>query len=497
MAFFLRKAFKAGPIRFNLSKGGLGLSAGITGARLGLNSRGTPYVHGGRHGVYYRKNLNTRSRPAGRGGVAASGEAGVAGISGVAGTSGVSSGHGSMGAAAAAGRGNVRRTGDEHVLTSTGASTGRRDVGTTDLFIDTGVTYPSSAADLPDRSLPTSPPAGSVPIRRPLILSLLISAWLLFVNVWLFFGSLIVPIVLAVRGRRTHQVYMNQVYGFIAVFEKWLDAGEHRSPDDLTQALQLFNESVPEQYKPMYHQRWYIIMVEKAIEECLYEPEASVASQAADRWMATLSQIEPLLVTDSDTALRIRIALFRQELETALEDHLLSVEEESGLYTLIKTLQLDIESAIVPEIELIKSAALIRDEIQGPLEKLEDKTIPLVRGEVAYRVIAPVRLLNERIMSRFQRNNVVFRELGYELELEGKVVITDRRLIFVETTADTRTREFRINRVVDVIADPVRNLVEIVMSDRKSPVTVSSPSILVLSTVIERVQSESASVEEG
>jgi len=62
MPFYLRKAFKKGPVRLNLSKSGLGLSFGITGARIGVNSRGT-YVHGGRHGLYYRKNLPKQTSP--------------------------------------------------------------------------------------------------------------------------------------------------------------------------------------------------------------------------------------------------------------------------------------------------------------------------------------------------------------------------------------------------------------------------------------------------
>jgi|GEM_PF-2205174 len=57
MPFYIRKAFSSGPIRLNLSKGGLGFSVGVKGARLGVNSKGQAYVHGGRHGVYYRKNL--------------------------------------------------------------------------------------------------------------------------------------------------------------------------------------------------------------------------------------------------------------------------------------------------------------------------------------------------------------------------------------------------------------------------------------------------------
>ncbi|MFO7974835.1 MAG: DUF4236 domain-containing protein [Candidatus Hydrogenedentota bacterium] len=54
MGFYLRKSFRAGPVRLNLSKSGLGFSGGVKGARVGLGPRGA-YVHGGRHGLYYRK----------------------------------------------------------------------------------------------------------------------------------------------------------------------------------------------------------------------------------------------------------------------------------------------------------------------------------------------------------------------------------------------------------------------------------------------------------
>ncbi len=54
MGLYLRKGFRAGPLRLNLSKSGLGISGGITGARVGIGPRGA-YVHGGRHGLYYRQ----------------------------------------------------------------------------------------------------------------------------------------------------------------------------------------------------------------------------------------------------------------------------------------------------------------------------------------------------------------------------------------------------------------------------------------------------------
>lgn len=73
MAFYLRKSFRAGPIRFNLSKSGIGASVGVTGARIGLSSAGRAYVHGGRGGLYYRKSLGAGSSSGGAGARAAVG----------------------------------------------------------------------------------------------------------------------------------------------------------------------------------------------------------------------------------------------------------------------------------------------------------------------------------------------------------------------------------------------------------------------------------------
>ncbi|GAA2051138.1 DUF4236 domain-containing protein [Leifsonia soli] len=59
MGFYIRKSLKAGPFRFNLSKSGLGVSAGVPGFRVGSGPRGN-YVHMGAGGVYYRASLNGR-----------------------------------------------------------------------------------------------------------------------------------------------------------------------------------------------------------------------------------------------------------------------------------------------------------------------------------------------------------------------------------------------------------------------------------------------------
>src|SRR6266487_1461234 len=56
MSFFLRKSLRFGPVRFNLSKSGIGVSAGVKGLRIGAGPRGN-YVYAGRGGIYYRKTL--------------------------------------------------------------------------------------------------------------------------------------------------------------------------------------------------------------------------------------------------------------------------------------------------------------------------------------------------------------------------------------------------------------------------------------------------------
>lgn len=56
MGLYLRKSVSVGPLRFNFSTSGIGVSAGIPGFRVGTGPRGH-YVHMGAGGVYYRATL--------------------------------------------------------------------------------------------------------------------------------------------------------------------------------------------------------------------------------------------------------------------------------------------------------------------------------------------------------------------------------------------------------------------------------------------------------
>lgn len=75
MGWGFRKSFKFGPMRLNLSKSGIGLSAGVKGARVSVGPRGT-HLNVGTGGFYYRQKIGGGSRGGyrtGSGGYAGSG----------------------------------------------------------------------------------------------------------------------------------------------------------------------------------------------------------------------------------------------------------------------------------------------------------------------------------------------------------------------------------------------------------------------------------------
>jgi hypothetical protein len=59
MGFYLRRSFRFGPLRFNLSKRGVGVSAGVKGLRAGVDASSKNYVAGGRGGLYFRERIPT------------------------------------------------------------------------------------------------------------------------------------------------------------------------------------------------------------------------------------------------------------------------------------------------------------------------------------------------------------------------------------------------------------------------------------------------------
>lgn len=61
MGLYFRKSQKIGPFRINYSKSGIGVSAGIKGARISKGPKGT-YINLSKNGIYYKKKIGSSKR---------------------------------------------------------------------------------------------------------------------------------------------------------------------------------------------------------------------------------------------------------------------------------------------------------------------------------------------------------------------------------------------------------------------------------------------------
>jgi hypothetical protein len=423
MGFFIRKAFKAGPVRFNLSKGGIGLSAGVTGARIGVNRRGA-YVYGGRHGLYYREQIKrfgsgkrTNRRAAGKGA-------------------------------------EVRRQGSA-------------DGGATDLFVDTGTTYPSLYESFKPHPFPglkenvrwfNSIPAWGLLII-PGMFAVIQNHWALWVLSILLPGVFVIGLIRDVIWKNRGKEMVEHIT------EKF-----ENDPDNLNAGLiRDFHVKAPEMYTKRFMPDLYSVLLQIALEK----PD--------DDHIRVFNHLEDKIPVSEKFMAQTKRALLSHHLDAVLEDHLMSEEEESGVRSLIKKLNLP-EAFAAEELRYIELAASIRKEMEKPLTEIE-ASIPLVRGEVCYGEFKNARLLEERVLNRFQHNRVQYRELGYEIQLEGTLTLTDRRMVIT----GRGSREYRLNRMADVITDLETNVIELIITNRKNPVFMTHSASVLISSLLQKI----------
>lgn len=418
MAFYLRKAFKTGPVRLNLSKGGIGISAGVTGARIGMNSRGA-YVHGGRHGLYYRKQLNSGKKAVRNRQV------------------------------------NASRA-SQHVS------------GPVDLFMDTGATLANDVAGMRNSVRTEVALPSDQLITTPVQIGIFASVGLLLLSI----------------GMESMLIFILSLLGAILCIG-WIGFNYSWK----RKAKRLLNETVEETERtktlhtgelsddlalPESWNRWLGIHLHAII------TEMAIADEAIDT-ASTIRSLDEHFSIHKETAEKIRVTILGKLLDDMLDDSMLSEAEEMAFRELADQLGVT-ESAMGEELRRLEYFSQIRKAIERPLVAI-DPGIPLVRGEEAYELFEPVRLLNERVLNRYQRDNVQYREVGYLIDMEGKLVLTDRRLLFI----GRGTREYRLNRLVDTTVDTEAGIVELILNNRATPVIITVKNPLVFAERLEKI----------
>lgn len=367
MPFYLRKSLSFGPVRFNLSKGGVGVSAGVTGARVGLNKNGA-YVHGGRHGFYYRDKIGKKKR-----------------------------------------RGS-----------SSGTSSGRSD--TIELFVDTGQTYTASAADKGENEAGAGARAASqekaeAAMGRLAYPFYVFGAGFLFVGIAAANAALILlaPLVAAAglfyRRRKR------------AEGERRIKALEHEleelaeSERPVEQLKDLRRRPLPGPLEPLRDD--YI--AEAAL--LLYIDSGPHFNKQA------LQSFLPDLDIESSRLLELKIKVLDELLADFIADHVITEEEEQELEELITDLDLKNDD-IIPQRHLMQQLIRLRESLSAAAAPVACP-LKLTRGESCYYATEG-KQLKKRVIETFQRDGIRYNKIGYETDKDGMMYLTNKQLYIMD-----------------------------------------------------------------
>ncbi|TVR60277.1 MAG: DUF4236 domain-containing protein [Gemmatimonadales bacterium] len=429
MSFFIRKAFRFGPLRFNLSRGGVGVSAGITGARLGIDGRGRPYVAGGRHGLYYREYL----RKPGGGATAAPGSP-----------------------AGAGGRGR-------------GAPAGRLKGNRVELWEPTGATFaPENATSPEPPEPPTEPPSALLPWGTLAVLGIILAVFL--DGVVAAAGLLILAVGagggvwVAVRERR------------VLTLARELDAMVARGRWDPALGQRIAAEG---RFEPGRTPRGRLVSHLKQAHREACRALATGEQVDEDEWVL-IRELEQLLGGPSSETREIRADALRGLIVVLAADHRITDEEWEILDRVREGLRLDPED-LEEDLDLIQRLREVERLRTGELPEVK-APVRLRQGERAH-FNGRGRLLRDRQLRRFQRAGVAHVVRGWVVDREGPLVLTDRRLMLLDGGA----YEIPLREVLDLEVDLDDNLIQIVRDGRANPIVITTPDALSAGTLLARL----------
>lgn len=434
MGFYLRKSFRMGPVRFNLSKSGLGASIGVKGARIGITSTGRAYVHAGRGGLYVREYLGGGSRSPARG------------------------------------RGS-------RVSAGPAATIARAEPVT--LFADTGATYapPATVADRP--TLSRLEVESTPDVVWPYVL--LAIAGLALVATSLGDGGvarpaalgpgLVLTLLAAIPLRRAW--LRNRARDALRrAIGPAVAAGRPFTGDELGIVYDVLREPAlsPVARRDVL-ERGYLDAARRIVVDGFVTPDE----------LRLLEQFEKELGVDPEFARRARADAFRGVYLRAVADHELSPEEEVELEHVREALRVP-PNDVAFELDVLARLSEMRRIRDGELPVVQP-TVPLPHGETCH-FEAPSRLLKEKNLRTFQRDGVRYRVRGFTIDKEGRLLITDRRVLLVHAG----TTAIPMDRILDVEVDTDHNVIRITKDGASTPVVLATPDALRAGAIVAAVR---------
>jgi hypothetical protein len=402
MGFYLRKGFNFGPIRINLSKSGLGFSAGVTGARIGINSKGQTYVHGGRHGLYYRKTL---------------------------------SGGSSSGSSSFSGRTYTPYDQDED-------------------FVDTGYTYLQQPFKKQDVQLP---PLEEQKENIGIVIAVILIFLALFLNP--------LSIQLSLVG-----IALGIIIWQVVKALQWKKFLKNTSTlQDLSVANQ--NEI---QWK-MYTSSMNEAQLKTAGVHCAY---SWLENQIMEGVILPIQELQKFLPVEKSVLDQIKSIHYSYAVEVAIADHELSEEEEAYMKEIAN-------KWVIPE-EIIQQEMAVIHKFKHLRELHEKPLLPISTLSPTEELYLSTygRLLNLRIIDTWQSGGIRYKSRGYKVEMEGELEITSKSILVKE---GRNSRSFAFHQIEDIYLSEEKNVLEIFIKNRKSPIILTSPDLIEFTTILNKL----------
>ena len=429
MGFYLRKSFKAGPFRLNLSKSGLGMSVGVPGARVGVSATGRGYVHAGRGGLYYRGSLGGgRTSSAPRESAAAQ---------------------------------SLSQPDDPFTVVE-----------------EPSPTYP--LASVPSASLPTLE-SSLVRKTRAVGIYLLPLAGLVALAIFAqneasftpqtrtVMTGAVLALLLVCPIPMTLGWLKNRRGGLLGKsLEERLSSLAPLSDAGLAELRSAINDPrVTNSDRRYYSQTSYLTTVHRIVTDGL----------VSEQEKKFLTQIEEACGLALDFCKQARLDVFRRVYLECVADHELTPKEEEALAAIRDGLEIP-EDSVVPELGFLEHLHEIRAILTGELRSIEP-SVSLQDDEICYHE-GQARLLKMKTTRSFQSAGQRYKVRGLVVEKEGRLLVTNKRLLLVHDG----TTSIPLKKLLHVQLDYDRNLLALTKDGSSSAVYITTPDAYRASAVL-------------
>ncbi len=426
MAFFIRKSFSTGPIRFNLSKSGVGLSGGIKGARIGSGPRGS-YVHGGRYGLYYRERLGSSSKS--------------------------------------------KRSNKQTSTELAPDSFSKQTIGSQEEFVDTGATYPAiiQKSESQYKLLPERPEkSSSDKIYFGLsILLLFLAGWTISkgqiptFSGTLFLILLLIGMVVFLKNRKI-QLVSDELKKDEEAIDLSQDEEKGLQPKSVQEELTKLSSKLFTYYSSRAGIYYTCAYCNNKLDSTNYK-----------RTIRNLKISDKILQT-------INTYVFQLNFNHYTEDNILDSQEEDSLNDILNKLSIP-EDDIRYELNTIKRMSDIRRLMENELSEITTD-INLKKDEKCFYQ-SEAKLLKSKILKTQTIDGVKYKSRGFEVDREGTLYITNSRVLLV----GSGEYSIKLDKVIEHTLNFDENLAELIIDGRQSSLFFTLPNTATFSTILENV----------